>query len=205
MDKSSEKRLFQVSYKSAYLNSIAELLQRYKEYSGGAINPYYIPLTITSAAALETILNEAIITECRHRFPQKHIKRLSNSHLGMSLGGKLDDLGWLLTDNIFITNNESEIYQCLRNIIKFRNEIMHRKPYYKEIEFEVSYEETEEGMKQWSTLDDNFFKTVNSTTDSLKYEDFDRFYRAVSELEISIVNITTSPPVIENDLFIKNV
>lgn len=168
------------------------------------LNPFKIPLIITSAAALETILNETIIVECRHRLPERHIKRITNSHLGMSLGGKLDNLGWLLTDNNYIMNNRSEIYQCLKSIIKYRNEIMHLKEYYKKIEFGIYENETDEGIEEGLILDEDFFNSVKSSIEKIPNDEYENMYRAISELEITIINITSKPPIEENDLFIQN-
>lgn len=204
MERKTEKQLFKVQYGSSYINSVAALLEQFQK-NEGPHNPYKIPLIITCAAALETILNEAIIVECRHRFPEKDVKRITNSHLGMSLGGKLDNLGWLLTDNAYIMNNESAIYQCLRSIIKYRNEIMHLKAYYQEVEWEVSEIETEEGVESSVVWDKQFFDSIKTSIDKIPVEEYERFYRAVSELDVTIVNITSKPPVIENDLFTENV
>jgi len=204
METKTEKQLFKVHYGSSYIESVRVLLSNLNEYKGGVINPYKIPLIITAAAALETILNEAIIVECRHRLPQKDIKRITNAHLGMSLGGKLDNLGWILTDNNYVMNNESEIYQCLKSIIKYRNEIMHLKEYFREVELQVVEEETEEGIETGVVWDKEFFESTKLSIDAISEEEYDRFYRAVSELEVTIVNITSKPPVEENDLFIKN-
>lgn len=204
MERKTEKQLFKVQYGSSYSNSVAALLEQFQK-NEGPHNPYKILLIITCAAALETILNEAIIVECRHRFPEKDVKRITNSHLGMSLGGKLDNLGWLLTDNAYIMNNESAIYQCLRSIIKYRNEIMHLKAYYQEVEWEVSEIETEEGVESSVVWDKQFFDSIKTSIDKIPVEEYERFYRAVSELDVTIVNITSKPPVIENDLFTENV
>lgn len=203
METKTKKQLFKVHYGSSYINSVGVLLECLKNHEG-VLNPFKIPLITTSAAALETILNEAIIVECRHRFPEGHIKRITNSHLGMNLGGKLDNLGWLLTDNRYIMNNQSEIYQCLRGIIKHRNEIMHLKEYYKEVEFDVYEEETEDGIEQGVIWDEVFFESIKSSIEKIPDEEYERMYRAVSELEVTIINITSKPPVEENDLFIQN-
>mgnify|MGYP001050955001 CR=1 FL=1 len=186
-----------------YIHSVRALLNDFNKHEG-VLNPYRVPIIITSAAALEAILNEAIIVECRHRFAEKDIKRITNSHLSMSLGGKLDNLGWVLTDNKYIVNNESKIYQCLRSIIKLRNEIMHLKEYYREVEWEAKEEEFEGELETHYVWDEDFLESTKSTVDKLPNEDFDRFYRAISELEVTIVNITSKPPVEENDLFIQN-
>lgn len=204
MAKNTEKQLFKIQYASSYLGSVEMLLNHLKEEKL-SLNPYKIPMIVTSAAALETILNEAIIVECRHRFPKNDIKRLTNAQLGMSLGGKLDNLGWLLTDNAFVMNNESEIYQCLKSLIKYRNEVMHRKEHYKEVEWEVEYEQTEKGEKRWVTWDSDILKSMRTVHDNITIEEYEKFYLALSELEITIVNITSKPPIIENDLFSENV
>ena len=133
------------------------------------------------------------------------MKRITNSHLGMNLGGKLDNLGWLLTDNSYIMNSESDIYQCLRSIIKYRNEIMHLKSYYRAVEWEVSEIETEGGVESGVVWDEVFFESIKTSIEKIPDEEFERFYRAISELEVTIVNITSKPPVIENDLFAENV
>ncbi len=203
MEVKKEKRLFKVKHGLSYIESVRVLLENFKKCKE-LINPYKIPLVITSAAALEIILNEAIIVECKHRFPEKDIKRITNSHLGMSLNGKLDNLGWVLTDNAYIMNNESEIYQCLKSIIKYRNEIMHLKSYYTEIEFEVTEEETESGIEKGMIWDGDFFNSIKSSIEKISEEEYELFYKAISELEITIINITSNPPVEENDLFIKN-
>jgi len=204
MARKTEKKLFKVQYGSSYIHSVVVLLELLQK-NEARLNPYKIPLVITCAAALETILNKAIIVECRHRFPEKDIKRITNSHLGMNLGGKLDNLGWLLTDNTYIMNNESEIYQCLRSIIKYRNEIMHLKAYYREVEWEVSEIETEEGIEAGVVWDEQFFESIKTSIDKIPNEEYERFYRAVSELDVTIVNITSKPPIIENDLFTENI
>lgn len=203
METNTEKQLFKVRYGSFYIRSVEVLLERLKE-GDARLNPYKIPMIITSAAALETILNEAIMVECRNRFPEKDIKRLTNAQLGMSLGGKLDNLGWLLTDNTFVINNESEIYQCLKSIIRYRNEVMHRKDYYREVEFEVRYEKMEEGFERWVTWEDHHFDSMKASHDLITIDEYEKFYRAISELDITIINITTIPPIIENDLFTEN-
>ena len=204
MNKNTEKQLFKVHYASSYLSAVEKLLEHLKK-DESLLNPYKIPMIVTSAAALETILNEAIIIECASRFPNKDIKRITNAHLGMALGGKLDNLGWLLTDNKHVINNESEIYQCLKSIIKYRNEVMHRKEYYKEVEWEVEYEKTEDGEKRWVTWDSDILQSMKPTHENITVEEYERFYLAISELQVTIINITSKPPVIENDLFNENV
>lgn len=198
-----ETALFKIGYGGSYVRSIQTLLEHVEKYES-VLNPYIIPFLITCAAAIEALLNDAIIVECRHRFPRKDIKRISSAHLGMSLSGKLDNLGWLLTDNEFITNNESAIYQQLKFIIKKRNEIMHRKEFHKEVKV-ADIETTESGEeKVWFTLDEGYFDSVRNSPENVSYEECVAFCGAVTQLEETIVNITSHPPIEKNDLFVRN-
>ena len=185
-----------VQYGSLYIRSVEVLLNDLKRNGDKLINPYKIPLIVSSAAALETILNEAIIIECQHRLPNQDVKRITNSHLGMSLGGKLDNLGWMLTDNEYVVDNQSVIYQSLRSIIKYRNETMHFKAYYREVDHSIS----DEGESSY-TLND---KALNATANDIGIDEFELIYKAILELSESIVNITSTPPIIKNDLFKEN-
>ncbi len=100
-------------------------------------NPNKFSFILVSAAALESLLNDGIISWALHTFPRDDHKRHATAFLSMNLGKKLDALGYLLSGGKYITDNTNQTYQILTGLIKQRNEVAHSKGFY--IETEIEY------------------------------------------------------------------
>jgi hypothetical protein len=106
-------------------------------------NPNKYAFILVAASALESIINNAIIFWAHHHFNPKDYKRMASAFISMSLRGKLDSYIHLVSDGQYVTNNESEAYQVLSELIKVRNEVAHAKDFFHECELET--EEHEDG------------------------------------------------------------
>ena len=116
---------------------------------------------LVSAASLESLLNDGIISWAWQTFPKDDYKRHATAFLSMNLGKKLDALGFLLSSGKYITDNTCEIYQTLTNLIKLRNEVAHSKDFYTETE--VEYGPVEEDGGQSYTLPPEVAKKLERT------------------------------------------
>ncbi len=49
---------------------------------------------------------------------------------------------------------------------------------------------------------EEFFEATKSSIQKIEIHEYENMYRAVSELDVTIGNITSKPPINDNDLFI---
>ncbi|RJF37543.1 hypothetical protein [Pseudoalteromonas gelatinilytica] len=102
---------------------------------------------LVSAATLESLLNDGIISWAFHTFKSDDYKRHAQAFLSMNLVKKLDALGFLLSSGVYVTDNTSATYQTLSNLVKLRNEVAHSKDFYSETEMEYGAV-NEDGMQE---------------------------------------------------------
>ena len=177
-----EKRNHKNNLSIRYLISVELLLKRYEEIGDRVDNFFKIPFVATAAAAFETMLNELIIIECDRRFPKKQRRRLTEAHLTMNLIPKLDNLGWLLTDNEWIVDNESGMYQTLKKLNKYRHETMHGKSFYRDVEIHKWIEEKPEGESMMISFDPMELKTDGLSIELAGMREFEDIYKALKGL-----------------------
>lgn len=92
---------------------------------------------LVASAAMESLLNDGIISWAKRKFPQTDYKRHAAAFLSMTLGKKLDALGFLISSGIYLTDNTSKTYKTLNGLIKLRNEVAHSKDFYSTIDVEL--------------------------------------------------------------------
>lgn len=126
---------FTFSSVSGYLSAVDYLLDHINDREH-IQNPNKYAFILVASAALEAILNEAIIWWASKHFPVGDHKRMATSFLSMNLRGKLDAAIHLLSDGQYISNNQSTIYKRLSELIKVRNEVAHSKNFFHESELE---------------------------------------------------------------------
>ncbi|HCM0830445.1 hypothetical protein HJ170_22680 [Vibrio parahaemolyticus] len=118
-----------VSSSKGLLDS-AEYLYDHIEDDDYSRNPNKYAFILSCAAALESMLNDGIVSWAFHTFPRDHYKRHATAFLSMNLGKKLDALGYLFSTGTCITDNTSQQYQTLISLIKLRNEVAHSKDFF---------------------------------------------------------------------------
>ncbi len=118
-----------VSSSKGLLDS-AEYLYDHIEDDDFFRNPNKYAFILSCAAALESMLNDGIVSWAFRTFPRDHYKRHATAFLSMNLGKKLDALGYLFSSGSCITDNTSKQYQALISLIKLRNEVAHSKDFF---------------------------------------------------------------------------
>jgi hypothetical protein len=88
----------------------------------------FIPFLITSAAALECLLNDALIQYAWYITGLNATNSFATSLMSMSLRSKLNSIVTLISRNRFAIRHDSPMYQQLIRLIKTRNQLMHGKP-----------------------------------------------------------------------------
>lgn len=131
-----EKKAFFVNKADGLMRAANHQLDNMED-EGGKRHPNKYSFILLAAASLECMLNDAIVNWAFNSFPRDDYKRHAMAFLGMTLRGKLDVIGYFFSNGEFITDNSSEYYQELSNLIKLRNEIAHSKDYATEVELEI--------------------------------------------------------------------
>jgi hypothetical protein len=113
----------------------ANYLLDHMEDEGAKRNPTKYSFILTAAATLESMLNDGIVSWAHGKFPRDDYKRQASAFLSINLRGKLDVIGYLISSGSHITDNTSQTYQDLSNLIKLRNEVAHSKDFFTEVEY----------------------------------------------------------------------
>ncbi len=95
-------------------------------------NALCVPYIIMCAAALEAILNDALIEHASDKWGKDN-KDYANSLMSMSFRSKLDSLAPLLTSHQYRFDKNHWVYQRLGALITERNNLVHPKPQEHEI------------------------------------------------------------------------
>lgn len=154
------------------------------EDEGVKRNPVKHSFILTAAASLESILNDAIVSFAHRTFHKNDYKRHAKAYLGMSLRGKLDIIGFLMSGGSHITDNCSPEYQKLSILISLRNESAHSKEFFKEFEIEIAFDEMGDETFLLPSELANKFQTppLASSKQDLKmtYECLEALYKTLS-------------------------
>jgi hypothetical protein len=136
---------------------------------------------LVSAASLESLLNDGIISWAWQTFPKDDYKRQATAFLSMNLGKKIDALGFLLSSGKYITDNTHDIYQTLTNLIKLRNEVAHSKDFF--VETEVEYGPVEEDGSRSFSFPPDIAKKMERTPLNIDNEQCKSIVNAIKHLE----------------------
>lgn len=112
-----------------YLDNLRSLSSQLKK-NATTSDTLLVPFVLTCAAALEAMLNDEIISWAQESFPLESYKRIADTHLSISLRGKLDYIVPLRTCNSYIFRTNSAVYGTLSRLITRRNELMHAKSFF---------------------------------------------------------------------------
>lgn len=150
---------------------------------------YVIPLLITAAIALESLLNDSIVTSCYKEFPKSDYRSLAESFLSMSLKGKLNSVIPLASKNEYLFDKESSDYQTLKNLISLRNEIAHTKSFFEEVEFDEVTEEFEGKQRDGISFDvDWLAKRFTKAIYSASLNDAEVSIKSIGKLKSVLLN-----------------
>ncbi len=144
---------------------------------------------MTAAVAMESLLNDAIVTQCYSVFPKGDYKGIAESYLSMSLKGKLISVVPLASKNEYLIDKESDLFQTLKNLISLRNEVAHTKSFFEDVEYEEIEEEFEGELREGMGLDINWMaKRFSKAIYSSSIEDVEKCINAVGELKSCLLN-----------------
>ena len=146
-------------------------------------NPVKYSFILTAAATLESSLNDGIVSWSYNTFPREDYKRHAQAFLAMSLRGKLDSIGFLISSGKYVTDNTSADYQLLSALIRLRNEVAHSKDFFTEVEVELTQDgEGNEGFLLPSEVAKKFENSplIPSDEEYLKtYKALERLYKVL--------------------------
>lgn len=171
---------FNITFSSSagYLKAVDYLLDHIQDKEPSR-NPNKYAFILVAASALESIINNSIIFWAHHHFNQSDYKRMASAFLSMSLRGKLDSYIHLISDGQYTTNNESETYRQLSELIKVRNKVAHAKDFYYECELEI--EEHEDGHMSFE-VPSKLREILSDTPLSLAHEQCCNYQTALHHL-----------------------
>ncbi len=163
-------------YASAVFGDMLDVLSADLGVGNAPHNPKILPFVLTCAAALEAMLNDHLVSYAFNCLSKVHYKRVASAFLTMNLRGKIDAIVPILTSSRFVINSSSKAYSDLSRLITVRNEIVHSKSYYEEVDIEI----IEEQVK----LPKNFLdKLMGATIRKLSVNDCNDFYQALKSLD----------------------
>ena len=123
-----------------YLEVLEELQSSVLASQGTPLNSSsLIPFAVTSAAALECMLNDSLVMYANYIVGLGSDKAFEKAFLSMSLRGKLDTAITLLSRNLFVIRHNTSIYQQLSKLIKIRNDLMHGKSFFDKQDVDVDH------------------------------------------------------------------
>lgn len=120
-----------------YKDALDQLKSMYGSKSFSEKSSSFIPFVVTCAAALESLLNDYLITYSSYMYGLDNYNRFAEALLSIRLRGKLDIIIPLITDNKFIIKEDTNIYQKLIKLIRIRNELVHGKSLFNEYDLSV--------------------------------------------------------------------
>lgn len=121
----------------------------------------FIPFVITSAAALECILNDYLILHTGEVCGMQD-NTLAKAFLTMSLRGKLDIIVPYFSGNKYAMRQDSVAYQELRRLITLRNDLMHGKSFITGHDVDVEYDEPDRVRLSAITLPKPRYQDISS-------------------------------------------
>jgi len=131
------------SHAPSYISVLENLASSFPEEEKLSKKHYLIPFVLTCAAALECMLNDAIIEHTIYIFGQENYRRFADALMAIPLRGKLDYIVSLASNNEFLIRQESTTYQQLASLITTRNKLTHNKSF----PYELNTEEPENILK----------------------------------------------------------
>jgi len=182
-----------LSSSAGYLKSVDYMLDHIND-KNNTHNPNKYAFILVAASALESILNNGIIWWAHNRFPMDDYKRMASAFHSMSLRAKLDAFIYVISNSEYITNNESNIYQQLSELIKVRNEVAHKKDFFRVIELDI--DEDKEGTLGFE-VPDELKSFLSDTPLSLAVEQCKNYRHALNHLHDLITGH-------ENDIHFKD-
>jgi hypothetical protein len=126
----------QVAISKAYIDILNRMVNRLQSDNKVTVMDL-VPFVVTCAAALECLLNEAIIKYSSDEFGPDGYRRSAEALISMTFRGKLDLVVPLLSKGRFIFQNDSKVYLTLVRIISLRNTLMHNKPFLEKHEADI--------------------------------------------------------------------
>jgi hypothetical protein len=124
------------SHANAYIAVLEKLASLFPEEEKLGKKHELIPFVLTCAAALECMLNDAIIEHTSHIFGLENYRRFADTLITIPLRGKLDYIIPLASNYKFLIRQESATYQQLASLISIRNKLTHNKTFPYELETE---------------------------------------------------------------------
>lgn len=160
-----------------------------------------VPFVITSASTLECILNDTIKKHFSDKFGVENSNLLLNKGLlAIPLRGKLNNIVSMLTGYKFVINRNHKVYRDLNELIKLRNDLVHKKSDYES--FEGRKKVDLEGNPYLDGLSD-----ITSTSETDIYlgvpSDFVKYYDAIIEFYKLFIDVFAEEEFKGNDLVIK--
>lgn len=119
---------------------------------------HLVPFVIMCAAALEAVLNDEIVSWAFTSFPKERYKNAADAALSMSFRWKLDMLVPLITKNEYLTKVGSIEYQNLAKLIRRRNELIHSRSYYQDLDADLEKYSDDPSQKNDAAMMDAFSK-----------------------------------------------
>jgi hypothetical protein len=201
----NEKKIFIKNFQSQYYTYL-EILSWYRAEIGwffeeGKNAIHTVPFILTTAAALESSLNDYIVDHYIKIYGN-HGKSLIPGLLSMTLKGKLLNIVPLLTSNKFIINTEHKVYQLLAELIKLRNMLVHNKSDY-DIHKAFIREDNEGEM--FIDIPDELKKQIEGKIDptfGIK-NDVGKYHDALEKMHTSFFDVYQNDNFKGNDLIIE--
>lgn len=163
----------------------ANYLLDHMDDEGAKRNPVKYSFILTAAASLESMLNDGIVSWAHRTYPREDYKRHATAYLGMSLRGKLDVIGFLVSSGSRITDNSSKTYQDISNLIRLRNEVAHSKDFFTEVDVEITTDdEGNEGFEIPLEIARKFENSplLSTTTEYIGiYKSIERLYKVLNQ------------------------
>lgn len=141
---------------------------------------FSVPIFMTLAVTLESILNDAIVEYCQNHYFKDDSRTHAESFLSMNLKSKLITIISLVSNNEFVIDKQSTVFQDIRTLISKRNEIAHTKAFYEDVELE---HQGGGGDTKGVAINSSWYnKQMSKPLFSISLEDIDRTLLAIEEL-----------------------
>lgn len=144
-----------------------------------------IPFVLTSAAALESLLNDRIINQSFLRYGLDDYFKYASGLLALPLSSKLDYVVPFLSRDKFGLRTDSKVYLEMRKLIRLRNSLMHDKSFFKA---HHAKERKEPDGSTVIVVPDSAYKS--EILDKLKTKQCQAFYESLIELRDTLQSKT---------------